>query len=370
MTEKEKKRLLARAEKLKPKPQLLPSGSWRCLVTISGQRISVTADTPEEAHAQAVAMKSGYLAKEKKGMTVKQAVQTYIADRTNVLSPSTLRAYKNIADNYFEDLSSVQVSQITEADLQKQINKYAETKSPKTVKNAVSFLVAVVSIDHPVNIKRLKYPTKKQTEHAYLEGPEIAQLIDACRNDPVELPVLFALWLGLRRSELCALHWEDIDFTRKTVSVTKALVPDSDNKFVLKNTTKTEKSTRLLSCPDYILTRLDALYPDKSKRSGRIINLYPNDIYNKLKLLCEKHKIPFVGVHGLRHTNASVMLSLGITDKLAMARGGWSSKDTMQSIYQHLFADDKSAADTAINNYFSSLAVTTAHETHTGKQKV
>ena len=65
--------------------------------------------------------------------------------------------------------------------------------------------------------------------------------------------------------------------------------------------------------------------------------------------------IPFVGIHGLRHTNASVMLSLGIADKVAMARGGWSSKDTMQNIYQHLFENDKTEADKAINNYFSGL---------------
>jgi len=81
----------------------------------------------------------------------------------------------------------------------------------------------------------------------------------------------------------------------------------------------------------------------------------PNDIYNHFKVVCDRHKIPFVGIHGLRHTNASVMLSIGVTTKLAMARGGWSSNKTMQDIYQHLFSDDKKQADDMINNYFEKL---------------
>ena len=57
------------------------------------------------------------------------------------------------------------------------------------------------------------------------------------------------------------------------------------------------------------------------------------------------------------------MLSLGIVDKVAMARGGWSSKETMERIYQHIFSSDKQAADSAINQYFDQLiAHENAHE--------
>ena len=73
--------------------------------------------------------------------------------------------------------------------------------------------------------------------------------------------------------------------------------------------------------------------------------------------ICKRHQIDFVGVHGLRHTNASVMLSLGIVDKVAMARGGWSTDITMKSVYQHIFADDKKAASVLVDTYFSNVAV-------------
>lgn len=57
----------------------------------------------------------------------------------------------------------------------------------------------------------------------------------------------------------------------------------------------------------------------------------------------------------MRHTNASVMLSLGIVDKIAMKRGGWATDNTMKSVYQHVFSSDRDTADDMINAYFDSI---------------
>lgn len=354
-----------------PTAQLLPSGMYRCRVMVDGERVSVVDTDPDICQAKAYALKSGMIERKNNPapITIEKAMEKYIEVRNNVLSTATIRAYKNVSKNYFKQIKSKKLSSIDETIIQSQINLYAKDKSYKTVKNAVSFLVSVVSEDHPINVKRLKYPQRIPKEHSYLEADSITKLIDVCCGDVIEIPVLMALWLGMRRSEICALDWSDIDFENKTVSITKSKVPDEDNKFVIKNTTKTEKSRRILNCPDYILERLKASQPDESKRTGQIVKLHPNDIYNHLKVVCDNNGIPFVGVHGLRHTNASVMLSLGVADKIAMARGGWSSRDTMQNIYQHLFKDDKSAADTAINGYFDDLISKNGHEFGHEKQR-
>ena len=64
---------------------------------------------------------------------------------------------------------------------------------------------------------------------------------------------------------------------------------------------------------------------------------------------------------GLRHTNTSVMLSLGIVDKVAMARGGWSTDYTMKNVYQHLFQEDKKNADELIDDYLNQKLRTNLH---------
>jgi len=338
-----------------PKAQLLPSGKYRVRVVVNGQRVSVTADDEKTAQAKAIALQAGIAKQEEKknSQTVKDAISEYIESRENILSPATIRSYKVIQRDYFKNIMHRKVSDITEKDLQKEINALSKDHAYKTTKNAISFLASVVSQDHDISTRRLTYQQNIQKEHAYLDGNEMARLIDAIKGDIIEIPVLLALWLGMRRSEICALVWSDFDFDKKTVSITKALVPNSENKYVVKNTTKTEKSRRVVSCPDYIIERMKSIFPDGCK--GRIVKMNPNDIYNHLKVICNSNNIRFVGIHGLRHTNASVMLSLGIADKIAMARGGWSSKDTMQNIYQHIFSTDSSAADVAINNYFGNL---------------
>lgn len=340
-----------------PEPKKLPSGNWRIQVLVDGKRVGRTFPTKEEAEYWAAGLKTKSIEDNlpAKEVTVKKALQDYIESRDNLLSPSTLRSYKNVQANYFETLMPRKASSIKRADIQKEINALSVSKSTKTIKNAVALLLSAISDYTDIDPRKLTYPQQIKKEHPFLEAPDIAKLIDVIRGDKAEIPVLFALWLGLRRSEICALDWPDIDFEKKTVSITKAVVPNEENKYVLKKTTKTEKSRRVLDLPDYLISRLEALQPDLSKRVGRITTMNPNDIYNHLKVICDRNGIPFVGIHGLRHTNASVMLSVGITAKLAMARGGWSNNATMQNIYQHLFSSDKKEAGEKINQYFDAL---------------
>ena len=340
-----------------PEPKKLPSGNWRIQVLVDGKRVGRTFHTKEEAEYWAAGLKTKSIEDNlpSKEITVKKAFQDYIDNRDNLLSPSTLRSYKNVQDNYFSSIMGRKASSIKRSDIQKEINDLSVSKSTKTIKNAVALLLSVLSDYTDIDPRKLTYPQQIKKEHAFLEAPDIAKLIDAVRGNKIEIPVLLALWLGLRRSEICALEWSDIDFEKKTVSITKALVPNEKNRLIVKPTTKTEKSRRVLDLPDYLISRLEALQPDVNKRIGRITSLNPNDIYNRLKVICDNNGIPFVGVHGLRHTNASVMLSIGITSKLAMARGGWSNNVTMQNIYQHLFSSDKKKADEKINEYFEAL---------------
>lgn len=360
MTEAEKKRQRAKAAKLSnPTPQELPSGAWRCLVTVNGKRVSVVDEDPAAAHAKAVAMREGLLSKEvrrrEKTQPLKEAIGDYISSRTEVLSPATIRGYNIILDNRFRELMAMRVCDITEQHIQAAINADAKNVSYKTLKNAVGLVVAVLSTHKTVNTKLLRFPQQPKKEHAYLDTDQIVKLIFACDGDYAEIPILLGLWLGLRRSEIMGLQWESIDFERGSIHVDHSLVFDKDDNPVLKTEMKTTSSNRVLACPSYILGKLDAYQPDPAKRVGTVFKMGINTPYENLERICKREGIPFVGMHGLRHTNASVMLSLGIVDKVAMARGGWATRTTMERVYQHLFASDKAAADNIINGYFDSL---------------
>ena len=53
--------------------------------------------------------------------------------------------------------------------------------------------------------------------------------------------------------------------------------------------------------------------------------------------------------------NASIMLMLGVPDKYAMERGGWSSSGVLKSVYQHTFSEERKLVDERIDGYFDAL---------------
>lgn len=376
MDAKEKKRIEAKAAKLKPRPQLLPSGSWRCLIGYGGKKYSFTAATPEAAHAQAIAAKAAFrqgqasLEEAKRGsITLADAIDAYIASRENLLSPSTINGYREIKRNRFHALMGKKVRDIDMMDLQAAVNDDAASVSHKTIKNALGLVASVLGEYKDISIKRIRLPREKKVEHTFLDEKGMVDLFDAIRGSAVEVPILLAMWLGMRRSEILGLCWDCVDFAAKKIHVRRTYIKDKDSGYVLVENTKTKESTRTLDCPDYILSRIAAISPQNA--AGRIFTMHPNTIYKTMKSLCKRNEIDFVGVHGLRHTNASVMLSLGIVDKVAMARGGWSTDITMKSVYQHVFADDKKAASILVDTYFSGVAEgKKEHEKEHEKSKV
>lgn len=366
MTKEEKllDRQKKKAETLKPRPILLPSGKWRCQCMVNGERISVVDDEPETAHAKLMSLKHGIIERESKtskgSITLHDAMTNYIENRREVLSPSTIRGYKEIQKNRIQGLLRKRVVSITEEDLQIAISAEAKMgRSAKTIKNDISLAVAVLSQYKTINTKRLKFPQRIKKEHVFLSTEEIVRLISGCEGDKAEIPILLALWLGLRRSEILGLCWDCVDFGAGKIAIKRALVRDDEGAYALKDYTKNESSRRTLDCPSYIL---DKLAEYSTSRNGRIFKTNDSSfIYDRLKIICKREGITFPGVHGLRHTNASVMLSLGVIDKYAMARGGWSTDYTMKTVYQHLFDEDKRGADQSINSYFEQILHTNLH---------
>ena len=68
-------------------------------------------------------------------------------------------------------------------------------------------------------------------------------------------------------------------------------------------------------------------------------------------------KAGFKGItfHDLRHINASEMLTLGVPDKYAMERGGWSTDNILKSVYQATFSEERMRYDAVIDEHFQKI---------------
>ena len=335
----------------------LPSGQWRARVYLgkdkNGKQLfrSITAPTKRDCLSEANALANHHheVVLDESMLTLSEAIDRYIDMKSRILSPATIRGYRVIQNNRFQPEMDIPLKKLTNTRIQAAVNREAQTCSPKTIKNSYGLLVTVIKWFDPREMN-IRLPQPVSHEPNVLTQDEMKKLVSALNGKEIEIPVLIALFLGLRRSEILALEHSDYDAKTKTLSVNKAMVPNTENQYVLK-TTKTVKSTRKLAVPDYLARKLE----ERVKSGKRFFDVNPARITTNLKALCREIGIPEMGLHDLRHQNASIMLSLGIADKYAMERGGWSSNSTMKNIYQHTFAAGRQEADILMNNFFDSL---------------
>ena len=332
------------------KAKKLPSGSWRVRLYTgrdeAGKAVykSFTAPTKKEAEAAAALYAVRKKQKDEIGMTVGEAIDAYIRSKENVLSPSTIGGYRLMRRNHLQALMDVPLSDITNAAVQAEINREALRLSPKTLRNAHGLLSAALGAYLPDFTLRTTLPAR---QHKIKELPTVEEVIAATKGTDIELPVMLALWLSLRMSEVRGLRYRDIRDGVLTVNCVK--IKCGSEEFV-KEQAKTYNSTRRLRVPAYIASLIGEGEPD-----AFIVTFSAQTITKKLKRYVEASCGKDVTFHQLRHLNASVMLELGVPDKYAMERGGWASNNTLKTVYQHTFSQKRQEVDGQIDSYFEAL---------------
>ena len=331
--------------------------SWHCMVYLgkdaAGKRQykSVTAATKAEcAFLAAQIQKEGPQA-EPSALTVGEAIDRYI-DSCATLSPSTLAGYRKIRRCWFPDLMTRSVSSLNSETLQKAINAEMTRETPrrhnlssKTIKNAYGLVSA--SLRH---ICGLSFDVKlPKAAPRFLELPEPSLVISAIRETDVELPCMLALWLSLSMSEVRGLKYSSI---RHGCIYIDQVVIDVDGRRVEKQRAKTETRSRVLSLPPELLELIRERTDFDAYQRGEIPDgfLWP---YSRDKIRDGLVKTGLgITFHQLRHLNASVMLQLGVPDKYAMERGGWSTPAVMKAVYQHTFSAERRRVDASVDAFF------------------
>lgn len=338
-----------------PTPQKLPSGMWRCQVMVGGKRVSIVDESPGVAQAKAVALRAGLIEEKKTGpsMTVGQAIDRYIESKDAVLSPSTVAGYKRMRKNALQDLMPIKLSDLTQEAVQKAVNKMARVKSPKSVRNAHGLLSAALVEYRPDMILRTTLPQKQKYDVDVPTDDDIERIIDAAKGTEMELPVLLAIWLGMRASEIRGLTWDCV--SGNVLHIRQAIV-EGENGPELKGT-KTYSGNRKIRLPNYLAD----LISEQPRTDDYIVHLSGQAMYKRFSRLCEKTGLPHFRFHDLRHANASIMLALGVPDKYAMERMGHATNNMLKTVYQHTMKSKQDEVADVVDNYFQEKLHTDLH---------
>lgn len=330
---------MARAKKL-------PSGSWRvrvCAGKSDGKYIykSFTAPTRKEAEYAAAQYLAGEREKARPGaMTVGEAIDRYIDARSAVLSPSTICAYRKIRKNNLSSIMGVRLDQLSPEDVQKAVNVEAMAHSPKTVRNQYALLTAALAVYAPGFAPAAHLPQKTRTEIEIPDAAAMRAIIEDVRGTRMELPVLLAAAMGLRRSEICALTPADYD--GHTLTISKAAVLGDDGAIHIK-APKSYAGARVLAVPDVVA--------DAIQRHPLPVGMTPGALTHAWEVVATRHGLK-LRFHALRHYYASTLLSIGVPDKYAMERMGHATPTMLKAVYQHTQTDRQKGINDAINQAF------------------
>lgn len=303
-------------------------------------------------------------------------IDNFFKNHVSNLALNTQEYYKLI-NNKLKNFHKLKSDKIDISNINKILSDLNEGKEKQSV---FKFLKTVINKNiawgyfknnNPCNF--INTPKYKPEEKKILSSEDILTINNSLIYEPLKYQCIFyfACLLGMRRQEILALKWNDVNFNNKTVSISKALTLShgrSEKKCLIKST-KTEQSERVLFLPDFFIEllkrykkeqnieilKLGSLYNNQhfifSQLNGDVMNLHtPTNWWRKF---VKKNNLNHVTFHGLRHSCCSLMLNNNVDISTISKTLGHANVSTTLNIYSHMLEDSKKNAINSVANVFN-----------------
>ena len=325
--------------------------------------------------------------------TLKEAKQAYnrlmVQVQENDVVTDSQRLFSELADEWFEQykntvrestyiaqklaykkhilslFGNLKISKISIPYCQKQVNhwysyykKYSNLigLTSSIFKYALSLrLIRSNPMDAVIRPKRKKRIDEERYSAPYYEKEELLDFLEIAKDYPEPIYPIFRIlaFTGLRKGELLALRWKDIDFEKSTLSVKQTLA--TCDKWEIKfQVPKTEKSLRTISIDSETLQVIKrwqlkqkeyflkmGIKPTKDGEqllfsSEENKPLYLDYVNHNLKIIIKENNLKRITPHGFRHTHCSLLFESGASVKEVQVRLGHTDIKTTMDIYTHV----------------------------------
>ena len=282
----------------------------------------------------------------------------------------TYAGYKRILKQVYPYFKKLNVSLVELTPMQ--IHKYYALKLKSVSPNSVLKHHALIrtALEYAKKMRMVKEnvadlvekPKKQKFVGSFYNQDEICRLLEVMKGSVIEAPLMFAVYFGLRRSEIVGVKWKAIDFVNRTLTINHKVVPVNDDgtyRLDASNTLKTSSSYRAMPLDDSFYNYLIGLKEQQDSNKGLFRSSYnpkyseyvcvnaignllmPNYVTRQFKQLLLKNGMRVIRFHDLRHSCASLLLHLGYSMKDIQLWLGHGDIGTTMNIYAHIDPSNK-----------------------------
>ena len=254
--------------------------------------------------------------------------------------------------------------------------KTGKPLSPKTILEHHRLLRAILQkavywqmiVSNPA--ERVQAPKTKKPKRKYYDDEQSKALISGLMELTEEqfkykVAIILTIFTGVRLGELMGLEWDDINFREGIVSINRSSQYLAD-KGVFTKVPKTESSIRDVAIPDFVVSLLEEYkywYDEQKYQYGELWYdsnrlfvqadgkpMHPSTISKWFEKFVAQIGLPVINFHGLRHTNATLLIAQNIDVSVVAARLGHAQITTTLNFYVHPIISHNKTAGFALEN--------------------
>lgn len=301
--------------------------------------------------------------------------------KTN-LRNTTYERLLQLRGRIYPAIGHIRMDKITPRQIQTFVNSLSKeganerTGKPlasKTIRHNLSLISDVFSYAVKMGVvaenpcSKVTIPKGEVKEKQIYTPAEVEKFLTLLNDEPLKYRTFFYLMIysGFRRGEMLGLEWKDVDFENNIISVRRTSNYTA-KKGVYTDTTKTKRLQRTLKFPQFIMDMLKEYKEEQDVEALRLGDRWveTDRLYIKwdgrpmqngtpyfwLGEFCEKHDLPFYGLHSFRHLFCSLLVNQGVDIVTVSGALGHSCVSTTSNIYCHMFQEAQAKVSDAVAN--------------------